>query len=299
MKKHWNKWGFLLAVVVLFSALDLGLRASGWIQKSGYFAPDDFEITKRDHPEAVWDGVIYGSSELISGYREDLSETGYVNLGMDYATIGDLCRILEGGHVQVGKELILALNWGVMWDELDTDPTYVWHKGPLEPWVYFQRGRLSALIRDDLKALLRGDPLRPASHLADQKETYHGHMTDEQQRARLDKLNELYFFRGAEGFDENAEALHRLLTWCGEQGIRVRAFWLPENPDWDLGQVNRDVFAACVEICAEYGIEVYDMRGTFGADCFYDTGHFEYDEGAPLFTKELDKWILSSNNGRP
>ena len=100
MKKFWKKGGFLLAVLVLFLALDLGLRASGWVQKSGYFALDDFEITRRDHPEPVWNGVIFGSSELISAYREDLSETGYVNLGMDYGTAEDLYRLLDGGFIR-------------------------------------------------------------------------------------------------------------------------------------------------------------------------------------------------------
>lgn len=299
MKKFWDKAGFLLAVLLLFLALDLGLRASGWVQNSGYFAPDDFEITRRDHPEPVWDGVIYGSSELISGYREELSETGYVNLGMDYATVEDLCQLLEGGYIQVRGELILAVNWCLVWDDLDTDPTYIWHKGPLEPWVYFQRGRLFSLVRDDVRALLHGQPLRQATHGDDRKEIYRGHMSDAEHEARMERLNSLYFSHGKAGYDGNLAALEQLLDWCEKHELPVRAFWLPENPARSLGPVNDEVHAACEALFARRGMELYDMKDFFGAECFYDTGHFEYDEGAPLFTKELDKWILSSKSGKP
>ena len=299
MKKFWYKAGFLLAVLVLFIAMDLGLRASGWVESSGLFPQNDFEITCRKHPEPVWEGVIYGSSELISSYREDLSESGYVNLGMDYATMEDLYEILDGGYVTVGDELILALNWCLVCDELDTNPTYVWHKGALEPWCYFQRDRIFGLIRDDAVALLNGKPLRQATHLADEKIFYYGRMTDEEHARRMERLNELYFSKGMEGFDENLDYLGRVLDWCAGRGIRVRALWLPEDPERDLGPVNDRVREECAGILEAHGIELYDMRGMFPSACFHDTGHFEYDAGAPLFTKELDKWILSSKSGKP
>jgi hypothetical protein len=218
---------------------------------------------------------------------------------MDYATAQDLYELLSGGYIRVEGELILAVNWCLVWDDLDTDPTYIWHKGPLESWIYFQRGRLFSLIRDDVNALLRGAPLRGRTHLNDQKEIYRGHMTDAQHEARMARLNELYFSHGEAGYDDNLKALDRVLDWCASNGLRVRAFWLPENPERKLGPVNDAVHAACEDLFARRGIELYDMTDRFGAECFYDTGHFEYDIGAPLFTKELDKWILSGKNGRP
>ena len=298
MKKLWNRGGFLLAVLAVLLCLDLGLRASGWVRKSGYFALDDFEITQRHHPEQVWDGVIFGSSELISAYREDLSETGYVNLGLDYGTLADLYELLDGGYIEVGSELIVALNWGVMWDELDTDPTYIWHKGALEPYLYFQRDRLAGLLRDDLDALLRGKPLRKAGvHLTDEKEVYHGHMTAEQHTERLARLERDYFSRGREGYDDNLRALERVIDWCAEHGLKLRAVWMPENPDWPLGELNEALHEEVLALLQARGVPVWDMRTLLGADCFYDTGHLEYDAGAPVFTKEMDRWIASSDNG--
>ena len=151
--KFMRRGGLIAAVLLIALAFDLVFAASGWIQESGYFWLDDYELTRRDHPEEVWDRVIYGSSELTSGYREELSASGYVNMGMDYATMADLAEILESGTISVGSELVLALNWGALCDIMDTNPTYEWHRKWYEPYVYFQRDRVAGFINDTLKAL--------------------------------------------------------------------------------------------------------------------------------------------------
>ena len=79
-----KRGGFIAAVLIIVLLADIALSASGFIQKSGFFWLNDYEITRRDHPEEVWDRVIFGSSELVSAYREDLTRAGYVNLGMDF-----------------------------------------------------------------------------------------------------------------------------------------------------------------------------------------------------------------------
>ena len=88
-----KRGGFIAAVLIIVLLADIALSASGFIQKSGFFWLNDFEITRRDHPEKVWDRVIFGSSELVSAYREDLTTADYVNLGMDYGTVRDLVEI--------------------------------------------------------------------------------------------------------------------------------------------------------------------------------------------------------------
>ena len=96
-----KRGGFIAAVLIIVLLADIALSASGFIQKSGFFWLNDYEITRRDHPEEVWDRVIFGSSELVSAYREDLTTADYVNLGMDYGTVRDLVEMLEGGHITV------------------------------------------------------------------------------------------------------------------------------------------------------------------------------------------------------
>ena len=288
-----KKGGLIACVLVLALVLDLALAASGWIQSSGYFWLDDFELTRRDNPEEVWDKVIYGSSELTSGYREDLSESGSVNLGMDYATITDLVQILEGGHIKVGSELVLALNWGALSDIMDTNPTYEWHRKWYEPYFYFQRDRIAGIINDTFKALIRGGEFRTRAYLDQTKIYYYGQMSQAELEERVVKLHELYLTGGISDFQQNLAALNDVFDFCAENGIRVRALWLPENPAVELDSVDVEVREAAREVCESAGVEFYDMTDALGSDCFYDTGHMEYTHGAVQFTEVLDKWLLS------
>lgn len=211
-----KKGGLIACVLVLALVLDLALAASGWIQSSGYFWLDDFELTRRDNPEEVWDKVIYGSSELTSGYREDLSESGYVNMGMDYATITDLVQILEGGHIKVGSELVLALNWGALSDIMDTNPTYEWHRKWYEPYFYFQRDRIAGIINDTFKALIRGGEFRTRAYLDQTKIYYYGQMSQAELEERVVKLHELYLTGGIADFQQNLAALNDVFDFCAE-----------------------------------------------------------------------------------
>ena len=288
-----KKGGLIACVLVLAFVLDFALAQSYWVRDSGYFWLDDFELTQREHPEEVWDKVIYGSSELTSGYREDLSESGYVNMGMDYATITDLVEILEGGHITVGSELVLALNWGALSDIMDTNPTYEWHRKWYEPYFYFQRDRIAGLITDTFNALIRGGEFRTKQWLTQTKAYYYGQMSQAELEERVVKLHDLYLTGGLADFQENLAALNEVFAFCEENGIRVRALWLPENPAVEPDSVDVEVREAAREVCESAGVEFYDMTDALGADCFYDTGHMEYDYGSVEFTEVLDKWLLS------
>ena len=228
-----KRGGFIAAVLIVVLLADLALSASGFVQRSGFFWLNDFEITRRDHPEEVWDRVIFGSSELVSAYREDLTTADYVNLGMDYGTVRDLVEMLEGGHIKVGSELVLALGWGAMYDDMDTNPTYEWHRKWYEPYFYFQRDRLSEFVTDEVFA------------------------------------------------------------FCEAEGVRVRALWLPENPAVEPEPLDLELRELCREKCEAAGVEFYDMTDALGTECFYDTGHLDYDYGAVVFTEVLDEWLLS------
>lgn len=286
-----KKGGFLLLLLLVCLALDTALAASGWVQSSGYFWLDDFEITRRHHPEEVWDKVIFGSSELVSGYREDLTSAHYVNLGMDYGTILDLEQMLEGGHITVGSELVIAANWSVFCGTLDTNPTYVWHRAWYEPYCYFQRDRLAGLITDDFRALLGGGERRGRKFLTQDKAFYHGHMSQQELQERVATLNEKFFSGGMADYEYNLAALERVFAFCQREGIRVRVLWMPENPAALLGADNDAVRARAAEICATCGVPFSDMTDALTADAFYDTGHMDYETGAVTFTEVLDQWL--------
>ena len=288
-----RRGGFLPAVLALLIAGDLLFQSSGWVQSSGYFYLNDYEVARRDHPEAVWDRVIFGSSELISGYREDLTSAHYVNLGMDYGVITDLETLLKSGEVQVGSDLVLALNWCVLCDTLDTNPTYIWHKGWYEPYVYFERDRLGPFLSAEWDALIgAGDAPQPI-YLGQGKIFYHGQMTQEELEARMDKLAGLYWDQGVSGYEKNLAALSRVFAWCGAHGVRVRALWLPENQAVAPNATDTAVRELARQACEAAGVEFRDMTAALPNDCFYDTGHLSYEYGAGIFTEVLDQWLLS------
>lgn len=288
--KFMKAGGFLLALALVFVLCDLGFGKSTWIRDSGFFKLNDFELTCRDHPEETWDRVLYGSSELTSAYREDLSKTNYVNCGMDYATVLDLDQMLRRGVLNVGEELVIAANWGLMCDTLDTNPTYPWLRGRFEPNFYFQRDRLGPFLTDTWSYLLRDGEPRTRAYTEQQKELYHGNMTAEELSERVIKLNGLYFAEGLDGFLENIAALPGVFEWCESHDIRVRVLWLPEHPDYPLGEVNDAVREAVKTQCEAAGVPFTDMTDALPADCFFDTGHLDWEHGAAVFTEVFDQW---------
>ena len=60
-----KRGGLIACVLLLAFVLDFALAQSYWVRDSGYFWLDDFELTQREHPEEIWDKVIYGSSCLL------------------------------------------------------------------------------------------------------------------------------------------------------------------------------------------------------------------------------------------
>ncbi len=72
--------------------------------------------------------MFFGNSVVISAYMEDESSKGYVNLGLDYGVVTDLWEMIEKKHINIGSELVIGLNYLTLYDEFETNPTYIWHK---------------------------------------------------------------------------------------------------------------------------------------------------------------------------
>ena len=142
----------LIATIILF---DILLTSVDPVGKSDLFRKNDFEKIKLTHPEEIYEKVFYGNSVVISGFIEEESKSGYMNMGMDYGTIEDLSKILEKNMISIGTDLAVGVNYLVFLDTLDTNPTYPWHRKIYEPYLYFQRDRLHAFIMDGIDNILR------------------------------------------------------------------------------------------------------------------------------------------------
>ena len=267
LKRH----RFVLLLLVLVIALDWAVSAlfQPYLIQSGRFVLNDFELTRRDHPEEVWDRVFFGNSVVISAYREDISESGYVNLGLDYGVVTDLWDMVRKGTITIGSDLVVGLSDLTLYDHFETNPTYPWHREFYEPYCYFQRDRLRIFLEEDLKALVTGSA--PEALYADRQKA---HYTGSLSQAELDE---------------------KVATsqYCASHGIRMRAVWMPLNPSLEVSPETRAVYDQAKAICEEKGIEFLDLESALDASCFYDIGHLNYEYGAYRFMEVIDPWLLS------
>lgn len=286
-----KKIAAIIAVVLVIAVGDLALTYNNFIVNSDYFVKNDFEITQEHHPEKVWDKVFFGNSVVISSYIEEQSSAGYVNLGLDYGVVTDLWEMIEKRHINIGSELVIGLNYLTLYDEFETNPTYIWHKEFYVPYAYFERDRFFPMIEDGFNKLLQGQNPLPYKYLPQEKHVYHGAMSDRALEDAMARYEELYFNLPTEKFEKNIEALENVINYCNENNIRVRAVWMPWNPKYGQPALLEQVRAMADSVFNKYNVEVLDMENELPAEYFYDTGHLNYDVGSPRFTEMIDEWL--------
>lgn len=286
-----KKIAAIIAVVLVIAVGDLALTYNNFIVNSDYFVKNDFEITQEHHPEKVWDKVFFGNSVVISSYIEEQSSAGYVNLGLDYGVVTDLWGMIEKRHINIGSELVIGLNYLTLYDEFETNPTYIWHKEFYVPYAYFERDRFFPMIEDGFNKLLQGQNPLPYKYLPQEKHVYHGAMSDRTLEDAMARYEELYFNLPTEKFEKNIEALENVINYCNENNIRVRAVWMPWNPKYGQPALLEQVRAMADAVFNKYNVEVLDMENELPAEYFYDTGHLNYDVGSPRFTEMIDEWL--------
>lgn len=286
---------FIILTLLVFYAMDFALYLWAPVERSSRFVKNDFEKTIISHGnETVYDKVIFGNSTLISSYVEEQSSSGYVNFGIDYGTVSDLYSALNGGHFEVRQELVVVLNCFVLLDTLETNPTYPWHKKALEPYVFFQRDRLSPVLKSMAVNLLNfTSPFELARHDVLNKQIYHGVMTDTELAEKISQHSELFWWQGLENYEKNIRDLGRLADWCEDNSVRLRVLWGPWNNDVDMPENFLRVMDSANEQLAAHGVEVTDMSNSLERKFFYDIGHLNYEYGAVYFTEVLDKWLAS------
>ncbi len=281
-----KKFGWLAALAIVFMALDLALGAffQPFLIRSGRFVLNDFELTCRDHPEEVWDKVFFGNSVVISGYREDASESGYVNLGLDYGVVRDLWEMIQKGNIQIGSELVIGLSDLTMYDKFETHPTYPWHQDWYEPYAYFQRDKLRLALENTVKGTWE-------DHSQQQKITYAGSMSSQELAEKIETSR--YVNLPIEDFQENMTCLQKVTDYCKKNGVRLRCVWMPVNPEVEISAETRAVYDQIRDICQQNDVEFLDLERALDVNCFYDIGHLNYEYGAYRFVEVIDPWLCS------
>lgn len=286
-----KKIAAIIAVILMIAVSDLALTYNNFIKDSDYFVKNDFEITQNHHPEKIWDKVFFGNSVVISSYIEDESQSGYINLGLDYGVVTDLWSMISKHHINIGSELVIGLNYLTLYDEFETNPTYIWHKKLYEPYAYFERDRFYPMIENGFNKLLNGENPLPFKYLPQEKHVYHGALSARALDETIARYEEEFYNQPLEKFEKNLAALEKVIDYCEKNNIRVRAVWMPSNPNYGKPAIVTEVRAAANEIFERHNIEVCDMEDALPAEYFYDTGHLNYDVGSPKFTEMMDDWL--------
>lgn len=282
---------FVIIFVLVIAVSDLILTYTNFIAKSDYFVKNDFEITQCKHPERVWDKVLFGNSVVISGFIEEQSTSGYINLGLDYGVVTDLWEMIKKHEINIGSELVIGLNYLTLYDDFETNPTYIWHKKWYQPYVYFERDRFYPIISDGFSKLLNGENPLPYKYAEQEKYIYHGMVAEQAMLDKLAEYEEEYFNLPLSAFSENMKALEKVIKYCGSHNIRVRAVWMPWNTKYEMPSLLKNVKQQANDIFVKYNIETLDLETEIPSEYFYDSGHLNYDIGAPRFTERLDQWL--------
>jgi hypothetical protein len=280
---------FVLFILAVFIAVDYPLSHANPVGLNPAFPPNDFEITRRLHPEAVWDKAFFGNSSVIASYDETLGG-GYINMGVDYGLVTDLVDMLEGGYAQIGSELAVGLNFLTLYDHMDTNATYIWHKRWYEPYVYFERDKLAGRIKGTVDGWLDGTPYT-LNTSGWGKALYYGNMSDEKLEEKRQSFYRLYWELPLSEFEDNLNAIDRLIAYCGKRGIRLRVVWMPWNPLLVVPQIAGEVQAAANARLAAAGIEALNTMDLLEPVYFHDFGHLTAEAGRAVFTDYINLWL--------
>mgnify|MGYP005836120633 CR=1 FL=1 len=286
-----SKFSFLLLVFIVFFSLDILIANWDPVNRYGFFYQNDFSKTVQVHNKRPWPKVFFGSSIVTGAYREDLSSSKLVNLGIDYGKVTDLEKLLEGGYLNNTKNLVLGLNYMTLMDNLPTNPYYQWHRRFYQPYVYFYRTPIRWYLERDLKALVKSQPLFTIDPAAFKKEIYEGRMTKEQLQQKVESYSKRFGHNTVNDFQVNLQALEKVIKHCEENKIELKCVWMPVNPVYDLPQYAKDVKSQADAILAKYNITTVDWTSRFGSEYFHDLVHMSWEKGAPEFTREFDKWL--------
>lgn len=289
-----KKIGKLILTLVIICSLIFGdwyLAHNNFIVNSNIFVKNDFEITQYDHPENVWDKVFFGNSVVISAFLEEESTSGYINIGLDCGTVRDLWEMIDEGYVNIGSELVIGINYLTLYDDFDTNPTYIWHKKWYQPYAYFERDRFYPLVTGCFERLINGESVPPMTYTYQDKAVYHGRIEDNALKEKFKEYETAFFNKSIDDYRENFNSLEKVINYCNDNNIRIRVVHMPWNPDFEKPQLVRDVRYETDKILQRYSVEILDLEDSFNAEFFYDTGHLNYDVGSPAFTEIIDKWL--------
>lgn len=291
-KKTFEFKSFIFILLAVWVLSDAVLTHYDPLKYLPHIVKNDFEVTEIMHPEKVWDKVFFGSSVAVASFIEEQSESGYINSGVSYGTVSDIYNLMKKREINIGSELVIAVNDIAFLDNLDTNPTYIWHKKWYQHYIFFQRDKLHPVFEKSVENLADKKPIFEGLKLEDTEKTLSfGRLSDEELEKNRIKMLEQFGTLTLNDCKQNFSDLEKLIKLCEKKNIRLRAIWMPWNPKIEKYDFVYEVMENANRIFAENNIEVYDMTDMLSPENFHDIGHMNYEVGAPNFTRLVDEFL--------
>ncbi|MGG1552376.1 hypothetical protein [Paenibacillus ferrarius] len=287
LKKNSFILGLLLAVVVS------NLLITRWdpMETSRRFYKNDFTKTLYHHDWSRSGPVFFGNSSVTGAYIEEKSTHPLVEMGLSYGKLTDLKGILQDKLYDVRDELVIGIDVHTMLDPLETDPTYQWFKPWYQPYVYTYRDYFRDSGEEFAKNLLKGS-LDYQPRWID-KELYPGRKDDAYLKSKWDDYDKRFGAMTLKDFKQNLDALDWVLTYANDHRLALRVIWMP----WNQGYADPPYVASLKQDVnvrlQNANVPVLDLMHTYDPRYFHDLVHLNREDGAPIFTKEVDTWLNS------
>jgi hypothetical protein len=292
VKLFWNKYAFLLLLLLCFFTADRVFQWWDPMSASLRFYKNDFDKTLLHHDFVRSGPVFFGNSAVTGAYIEEQAEVPLVELGLSYGKITDLKAILEQG-LYAPDELVVGIDTHTMLDKLPTDDSYPWFKAWYQPYVYFYRDYFRDTLEETLRNTLQGHPRRYEPRWSD-KMLYYGYKTPEELNKKFAEYEERFGWMTVDhDLKDNVEAVRWVVRYSEERGIPLKVIWMPYNTKYDYPAYWKPLRENVDAYLKEYGVPVLDLTDRFETVDFHDIVHMNREIGAPKFTQEVDAWLRS------
>lgn len=278
-------------LALLFILVDLAVSAWDPMVNSRRFAKDDFTKTVYHHGGDHSGPVFFGNSAVTGAYIEEKSTSGLVEMGLSYGKPSDLQGIIERNLYQIEKQLVIGIDVHTMLDKLDTDPNYRWLKPWYKPYLYTYgpsfKDAGKELVLNGLKGSLAYEP-----RWID-KELYFGRKSDEDLNKSQERYNNLFNWMTMPDFEQNLGSLEWVINYAERNNLDLKVIWMPYNPKFPHPPYMNELKYTIDGILKERNVPTLDLMDKYEAKYFHDIVHLNREEGAPLFTREVDAWLAS------
>jgi hypothetical protein len=286
---------FIIALVLLVAAIDLAAAIWNPMVTSRRFYKNDFTKTLYHHDWVDTGAVFYGNSAVTAAYIEEQSSSGLVEMGMSYGKITDLQQILSRSLYNVQGQLVIGIDVHTMLDKLPTDDTYVWFKPRYEPYLFYYRAYFRDSGGEFLRNLLHGSLAYEPRWI--DKELYYGHQSDADMKTKWDDYDQRFGWMTVEDdLRDNVDALAWVIGYAKQHDLPLKVIWMPWDKAFPLPPYVDPLRQKVNAMLKDAQIPTLDLMQHYEPKYFSDLVHLNREEGAPLFTKEVDQWLLSFAN---